>query len=173
MKNKFIFIIITIFFISCFYVFYKGLNQSNIYIPQTMKEKNLPIFVAKDFYLGNEIDSREIFKDKSFYIINIWASWCLPCKKEHSILMKLSESKSIKLIGLNYKDNLENAKKFLLELGNPYSYILIDQEGIVAVEFGAYGIPETYIVDKDKKIIKKFIGPLNNNSLKEIKLITK
>ena len=87
--------------------------------------------------------------------------------------MKLSESKSIKLIGLNYKDNLENAKKFLLELGNPYSYILIDQEGIVAVEFGAYGIPETYIVDKDKKIIKKFIGPLNNNSLKEIKLITK
>ena len=74
MKNKFIFIIIIIFFISCFYVFYKGLNQSNIYIPQTMKEKNLPIFVAKDFYLGNEIDSREIFKDESFYIINIWAS---------------------------------------------------------------------------------------------------
>ena len=87
--------------------------------------------------------------------------------------MKLSKNQSIKLIGLNYRDNLNNAKNFIKEFGNPYSQIIIDSDGTLSVEFGAYGVPETFIIDKNKKIIKKFIGPINKDIVQEIKLIIK
>jgi cytochrome c biogenesis protein CcmG/thiol:disulfide interchange protein DsbE len=87
--------------------------------------------------------------------------------------MELSKIQSVKLIGLNYRDNLNNAKDFINEFGNPYSQIIIDNEGTLSVEFGAYGVPETLIIDKDKKIIKKFIGPINKEIVEEIKLIIK
>jgi len=173
MKNNFFFIVIVSLFIFCFIIFYKGLNNSNIYVPNVDNKKNIPIFIAKDFFLENEVSSEEIFNDNNFYILNIWASWCVPCRNEHSILMTLSKNKSIKLIGLNYRDNLDNAKKFIDELGNPYSQILIDEEGALSVEFGAYGVPETFIINKDKKIIKKFIGPLNTELLQEIEMYLK
>jgi cytochrome c biogenesis protein CcmG/thiol:disulfide interchange protein DsbE len=170
MKNKFFLIVIILFLFFCFIIFYKGLDNSNVYKPNINQEKNIPNFVAKDFFLKNEVDSVKIFDGHNFYILNIWASWCLPCRNEHPILMELSKNKSIKLIGLNYRDNLNNANKFINELGNPYSQILIDENGILAVEFGAYGIPETFIIDKDKKIIKKFVGPLTKKLLKEIEI---
>ena len=173
MKNKSLLIITSLFIIFCFIVFYKGLNNSNIYTPSTGDIKNIPVFIAKDFYSENEVNSIDVFNNDNFYILNIWASWCVPCKKEHPLLMQLSGNQSVKLIGLNYRDNLDNAKNFIDELGNPYSRILIDKLGILAIEFGAYGVPETFIINKDKKIIKKFIGPLNQKTLKEIKLFLK
>ncbi len=173
MKNKFFLIIIILFLIFCFVIFYEGLNNSNIYKPNFETKKKLPVFTAKDFYFENEVSSEKVFDGSNFYILNIWASWCLPCKKEHPILMELSRNQSVKLIGLNYRDNLNNAKRFIDKFGNPYSKILIDKEGILAVEFGAYGVPETFIISKDKKIIKKFIGPLNQKLLEEIKLFLK
>tara|TARA_B100000787_G_C16130785_1_gene267253 strand:+ start:102 stop:623 length:522 start_codon:yes stop_codon:yes gene_type:complete len=166
--NLFIFAILLSF---CFVIFYKGLNNSNIYTPKIKDQKNIPSFKAKDFYSNVDIDSKKIFEANNFYIVNIWASWCVPCRKEHSLLMKLSKNNSVKLIGLNYRDNLSNAKKFIDELGNPYSQILIDNSGTLSVEFGAYGVPETFIINKDKKIIKKFIGPINQKILEEIKLL--
>jgi len=87
--------------------------------------------------------------------------------------MELSTNQSIKIIGLNYRDNLSNAKKFINEFGNPYTQILIDSDGTLGVEFGAYGVPETLIIDKNKKIIKKFVGPINEEILQEIKSIIK
>ena len=87
--------------------------------------------------------------------------------------MELSKNQSVKLIGLNYRDNLDNAKNFINEFGNPYSQIIIDNDGTLSVEFGAYGVPETFIVDKNKQIVKKFIGPINKEIVKEIKLIIK
>ena len=173
MKNKVFLILIVIFFIFCFVIFYKGLNNSSIYIPSSNDKKDIPFFIAKDFFSENKVDSETIFKDDNFYILNIWASWCQPCIKEHPMLMNLSKNENIKLVGLNYKDNLNNAKKFLKELGNPYSQILIDKNGTLAIEFGAYGIPETYIINRNKKVIKKFIGPLDYKSLKEIESFLK
>jgi len=173
MKNKIYLIIIISFFIFCFFIFYKGLNNSNIYTPKSDTKKNIPTFIAKDFHSKNQISSEKVFFDNSFYILNIWASWCVPCRKEHSILMELSKNRSIKLIGLNYRDKLNNAQKFIDELGNPYYQILIDKDGTLAIEFGAYGVPETFIINKDKKILKKFIGPLNKKILKEIELYLK
>ena len=87
--------------------------------------------------------------------------------------MKLNKNQSIKLIGLNYRDNLSNAKNFINEFGNPYSQIIIDDDGTLSVEFGAYGVPETFIIDKNKQIIRKFIGPINKDIIEEIKSIIK
>ena len=138
-----------------------------------MNKKNIPIFKAKDFNSNTYTTSEKVFEQNSYYIVNIWASWCIPCREEHSLLMELSKNQSVKLIGLNYRDNLKNAKKFINELGNPYSQILIDNNGTLSVEFGAYGVPETYLIDKNKKIIEKFVGPINNEIVKKIKVIVK
>jgi cytochrome c biogenesis protein CcmG, thiol:disulfide interchange protein DsbE len=173
MKNKLSLFGIIIILSFCFVVFFKGLNNSNIYSPKISKKKNIPIFEAKDFNSTAYLNSKKIFEEDIFYIVNIWSSWCVPCREEHSLLMRLSKSQSIKLVGLNYKDNLDNAKKFINELGNPYSQIIIDKDGTLGVDFGAYGVPETFLINKDKKIIRKFIGPINNEIVKEIKQIIK
>jgi len=173
MKNKFSLIIVIIFLSFCFTVFYKSLNNSNIYAPKINSEKSIPVFEAKDFNSSTYLNSEMIFEEDTFYIVNIWASWCVPCRIEHPLLMELSKNQSVKLIGLNYKDNLSNAKKFINKFGNPYSQIIIDNDGTLSVEFGAYGVPETFIIDKNKRIIKKFTGPINQKIIEEIKLIIK
>ena len=172
-KNKIIFSALLLFFAFCFIVLFKGLNNSNIYVPKEKTEKILKSFTSKDLYSENKISSDQIFVDSEFYVLNIWSSWCIPCRVEHPKLMQLSKNSSVKLIGLNYKDNPKNAKKFIDILGNPYSMIIIDENGTISIELGAYGVPETFIINKDKKIIKKFIGPLSEESIKEINLILK
>ena len=173
MKNKLNLLIITIFLGFCFIIFYKGLNNSNTYSPKIINKKDIPIFKAKGFNSNAYVASEKIFEQNIYYIVNIWASWCVPCRKEHSLLMELSKNRSIKLIGLNYKDNLNNARKFIKEFGNPYSQILIDNDGTLGVEFGAYGVPETFLIDKNKKIIDKFVGPIDKEIVEKIELIIK
>jgi cytochrome c biogenesis protein CcmG/thiol:disulfide interchange protein DsbE len=168
MKIKILPIFFTVIFIIFFLILYKGLQNPNIYSPKTDIKKNIPTFKAKLFDTDNQINSEEIFENEGFYLINIWASWCLPCRDEHPILISLKDQKNLKIIGLNYKDKNENAKKFLKEFDNPYDIIFVDQKGTIAIEWGAYGVPETFLI-YDKKIIKKIIGPLNENLLTEIK----
>ena len=134
---------------------------------------DIPIFSAELLFSNDELSSTEIFELDKFYLLNIWASWCVPCKDEHPILMNLNRIKSLKIIGLNYKDNEVNAKKFINQLGNPYSENLVDEDGKIAIELGAYGVPETFLINQEKKIIKKYIGPLNEKSFNEIKSILK
>jgi cytochrome c biogenesis protein CcmG, thiol:disulfide interchange protein DsbE len=173
MKKNFILLIVILFLIFCFIIFYKGLNNSNTYLPKISNKIDVPIFETIDFDSRDIINSKEIFREDIVYIVNIWASWCVPCRAEHPLLMKLSKNKSVKLIGLNYKDNLNNASKFISEFGNPYSQIIIDSDGTLSIDFGAYGVPETFIINKEKKIVKKFIGPINKKILEEINLIIK
>ena len=172
MKIKIFVTLLIIIFSIIFITFYKGLRNSNIYIPNISTEKNIPNFTAEIFDTNNEINSKKIFKSDKFYLVNIWASWCMPCRDEHLFLMNLSKNKKIKLIGLNYKDNFMNAKNFINKTGNPYSIILTDKDGIVAINWGAYGVPESFLIYKNK-IIKRYIGPLNNEILIEIEEIIK
>ena len=118
------------------------------------------------------MDSDKIFQKNKYYLVNIWASWCVPCREEHIFLMNLSNQKNIEIIGLNYKDNKKNAQNFLDELGNPFKMILFDQDGTISIEWGAYGVPETFLI-YNKKIIQRYIGPLDKNFLIEIKEIIK
>ena len=169
MKNRIISILIIISLILVFVIFYKGLNKSNFYEPKS-KIKNIPEFTALTFFKKEEVNSKNIFNKKKFYLFNIWASWCLPCRDEHPLLVDLSEDDQLEIVGLNYKDSLKNAEEFLNKLGNPYKKILIDRNGTKAIEWGAIGVPETFLVFQNK-IVKKFIGPLNTKSVEEIKQI--
>ena len=104
--------------------------------------------------------------------IDFWSSWCVPCRQEHPILMELAKNDNINVIGINYKDTKKNAKSFLEELGNPYNKIIFDNKGTVSIEWGAYGVPESFLINKNK-VIKKYIGPLNKSFTEEIKLFIK
>ena len=168
MKIKIIPLFSIIFFLIIFLFFYKGLQNSNIYVPKNNIKKDIPSFEVEIFDSDERITSEIIFKDSQFYLVNIWSSWCIPCRDEHSFLMELKAQKNLKIVGFNYKDNNKKARTFLKELGSPYEIILLDKDGTIAIEWGAYGVPETFLVF-NKKIIKKIIGPLNQNLLLEIK----
>ena len=172
MKNKLIPYSIILIFLIIFAVFYKSLKDTNIYTPETKINNDIPIFSAELLLSNENSNSTEIFELDKFYLLNIWASWCVPCRDEHSILMNLSKNNKLTIIGMNYKDNKKNAKSFLDELGNPYEKIIVDKNGTISIEWGAFGVPETFII-YNNKIIKKYIGPLNNELLIEIQKIIK
>ncbi|CBI75805.1 thiol:disulfide interchange protein (fragment) [Bartonella clarridgeiae 73] len=93
-------------------------------------------------------------------MINFWGSWCLPCRAEHPILIEIAKDKRFDLIGINYKDNQDNAQRFLNNFGNPFKLIGFDALGLTAINWGIYGPPETFILNKDSIIIGKHTGPL-------------
>ncbi|MCX5580848.1 DsbE family thiol:disulfide interchange protein [Kaistia terrae] len=98
-------------------------------------------------------------------LVNIWASWCVPCREEHPILEKLATDKRINLVGINYKDQAANARAFLGQMGNPYAAVGVDEKGRGSIDWGVYGVPETFLVGRDGKILFKFVGPLSEQSL--------
>ena len=172
MKNKILPIFITSIFIIIFIFFYKGLQNSNIYSPEAKINNKIPLFNGELFYSKKIINSSDLFKLDKFYLLNIWSSWCVPCRQEHPLLMNLRKNDNIDLIGINYKDTKINAKNFLSELGNPYRKIIFDKKGVNAIEWGAYGVPESFLI-KDGIIIKRYIGPLNQKLFSEIKKLIK
>ena len=169
MKNKIVPFLVFFFFIFVFFVFYKSLNQTNIYTPNVNLNKNIPEFEAKIFKSNERFSSKDFILNE-YYLINIWASWCAPCQIEHKYLMKLNKIKKLNLIGINYKDSKSNADNFLKNLGNPYDIILIDEDGKLSINWGAYGVPETFLIFNNK-IKKKYTGPLDETSVQEIKKI--
>ena len=172
MKNKLLPIIITSLFIIIFIFFYKGLQNSNIYTPETKINIKVPSFDAELLFEKKLINSSELFQVDKYYLLNIWSSWCVPCRQEHPLLMNLGKNKNLELIGINYKDTKINAKNFLSELGNPYRKIIFDKKGVNAIEWGAYGVPESFLI-KDGIIIKRYIGPLNQKLFSEINQLIK
>ena len=172
MRNKLLIISLISIFIIIFIIFYKGLQNTNIYSPKTNINNNVPLFSGELLYSKKTLHSSKIFEQKNFYLINIWSSWCVPCRQEHSLLMDLSKYQNIEIIGINYKDTITKAKIFLYELKNPYKKVIFDKDGTVAIEWGAFGVPESFLIRNDK-IIKRYIGPLNQESIEEIKLLIK
>ena len=172
MKKKLIPYSIILIFLFIFAVFYISLKDTNIYTPETKIKNDIPIFLADFLHLNENSTSTEIFELDKFYLLNIWASWCIPCRDEHPILMSLSKNNKLTIIGMNYKDIKKNAKSFLDELGNPYEKIIVDKSGTNAIEWGAFGVPESFII-YNNKIVNKYIGPLNHELLMEIQKIIK
>ena len=172
MKNKILPFSIILIFGIIFFIFYKSLQDSTIYTPDVNAKKEIPVFNTKDFFSGENMKSSSIFELDKIYLLNIWSSWCIPCRQEHSFLMNLNLNNKLTIVGMNYKDNMKNANNFLNELGNPYREIFIDLDGTIAIEWGAYGVPESFLI-YNNTIIKKYIGPLNNQLVNEINSLVK
>ena len=173
MKNKYLKILIIVFFIFLFFIFYYGLKQKDLYTPENSGMQKFPNLILHEFSTNKQISFDDILIDSNYYLVNIWASWCLPCRDEHLYLMQLKKSPSVKIIGINYKDKKNNAIKFLEKFGSPYAFILNDKDGTASIETGAYGVPESFILNKKKEIIKKIIGPIDQKEFKKVlKIIT-
>lgn len=93
-------------------------------------------------------------------VVNVWASWCVPCHDEAPLLLQLAQDKRIRLIGINYKDSSDNARRFLGRYGNPFGAVGVDANGRASIEWGVYGVPETFVVGRDGNIAYKLIGPV-------------
>ena len=143
-------------------VFFIALNKSSVYDTKNLVGQKITNIQLKHF-TNDRIITEEDFKKSNFTLINFWVSWCRPCRDEHPELLKLGDEKSLKLIGVNFKDKKNNAIEFLNNLGNPYDDLAKDELGKQSINLGIYGIPESILVDKDLVIIKKFIGPISKN----------
>ena len=168
MKNNKIFYFIVILIVAIFIVLLLGLKEEKNYSPQPETKKLNNSILLQELYSGKNIFLNDLLLENELNLINIWASWCSPCKAEHPYLINLNERFGINLIGINYKDNLDNSKKFLSDLGNPYDEVLVDSDGTKSIELGAIGVPETYLINNENKIIKKFIGPLDQDDYENI-----
>ena len=168
MKKKTFYIFLTLLFIFIFVLLFRGMHNVNVYKPSEIKNKNLVEFSSKDLFLNKNINIKELLVKKNFTIINIWSSWCAPCKLEHEKLMYLSNLENLTIVGLNYKDKPINAKQFINDLGNPYSKILTDFDGTISIQLGAYGVPESFLLNNKSSIIRKYIGPLTSDNISEI-----
>ena len=107
------------------------------------------------------------FKD-AVTVLNVWASWCVPCRDEAPLLIQLAADKRIRLVGINYKDQADNARRFLGRFGNPFAASGADASGRAAIEWGVYGVPETFIVGKDGSIAYKLVGPLTEDNIDSV-----
>ena len=165
--QKIIKITILLIFLFVIGIFYISLTRDTNYNTSSLINKKAPEFKIISFDDSNYY-TREDIKKNNYTLINFWASWCSPCRIEHPILIKLSQTKNLKILGINFKDKNTQAKKFLSELGNPYDLLAKDKDGKQSVRFGIYGIPESILVNKDFMIIQKFVGPLSSDDYKSI-----
>jgi cytochrome c biogenesis protein CcmG/thiol:disulfide interchange protein DsbE len=142
-------------------LFAVGLNPSrDIHeLPSPLIGKAAPEFALSDVMDESRVVSNAALKGQ-VYVLNVWASWCLPCRQEHAELLEISRQKVVPIIGLDYMDQRDKAKQLLQQLGNPYTAVPYDQDGRTAIDWGVYGAPETYLVNAKGQIVFKFISPI-------------
>lgn len=144
--------------------FYWGLFNSSDRLPSTLVGKAVPVFELPPIEGRAEgLSSGDLMGQVS--IVNVWASWCVPCRVEMPLLNELAARDTVAIFGINYKDDPKEALAFLDELGDPYTRIGADRAGRVAIDWGVYGLPETFVIDAEGRIAYKHIGPFNRQSL--------
>ena len=134
--------------------------------PSALLNKDVPIFESSSLYNAKDIIKTKDIKNKKT-LINFFASWCSPCKIEHPLFFEIRKKyPELYLLGFNHKDPTSDAKKYLEDDGNPYDFVGVDADGLIALEFGVFGLPETYLINEEGKIIFKFMGPITKDVLK-------
>ena len=142
--------------------------------PSALLNEKIPTFSIINLFDENETLSNINLKEK-IILINFFASWCAPCKVEHALFFDIKKQHpNLYIVGINHKDKTEDALKYLNINGNPYDYVGIDKDGSLGLDFGVFGLPETFLVNTSGQIIYKYIGPLTKKVIKsEIKILLK
>ena len=168
MKKIFLLIPSIIFFIVLIIFFYfLVIDRDPSEIPSALIKKKIPAFTTSSLFEKDDFISSKEF-GKQITLVNFFASWCGPCRIEHNYLQHLSNDKKIKIIGINYKDDPHQAIEWLEELGNPYDIVAVDTDGQIAINWGVYGIPETFIINKNKSILYRLVGPITEKKYDEL-----
>ena len=145
-------------FISIFLYF--SLNTTSSKLPSPLLGKIFPEIEAEDFYSDESVLLSDLFSD-NMSLVNVWASWCVTCRQEHQMMMKIANNKDLQLIGINYKDTRANGEKYLKVMGNPYDVIVFDPSGKIGLDLGVYATPETFLVNNKGVILYKHIGAID------------
>ncbi len=162
---------IAFFFLGCIvYAFFIGLSKNPREVPSILINQKIPDFNPVLIPSKEYFDATSLMTDE-VKIVNFFASWCPPCKVEHPQLMLLNQKKKVKIFGILKKDSDSNLEIFLKDLGNPYHAIIDDPKGATSINWGVYGLPETFIVDKKGKIRYKHIGPIMKSEMPNIQRI--
>ncbi len=146
-----------------------GLKLNPSEIPSPFINKPAPYFSAPKLNAPEEKLSPADLKGQ-VWLLNVWASWCVSCRGEHPVLNSLAQRNIVTIIGLNYKDDPVDADKWLATLGNPYNTSITDQEGRIGIDYGVYGVPETFVIDKQGLIRHKQTGPVSEQDIQNILL---
>jgi len=173
MKKKLLIIPSLLFLLILLTFFYLLIIERNpSEIPSNLLDKNVPKFETESLLKKERFISSKEFGNE-IILVNFFATWCLPCRDEHIYIKRFSNEKGIRVIGINYKDSSDNAVQWLKNLGNPYSDVPIDKDGRIAIDWGVYGIPETFIVNSKGIIKYRHVGPITKKIYKKINLLIK
>ncbi len=153
-------------FIGLVIIFIYGLQHDPRRIPSPLIDKPAPTFNLPTLHIPENTIQLDDLKGK-VSLINVWASWCVACRTEHPLLVEAAKTNKLNLYGLNYKDKREDALRWLELLGNPYIESVFDESGKIGIDYGVYGIPETFVLDKTGIIRYKHIGPVTKKDIDE------
>ena len=142
----------------------RGLSLDPKEIPSPLIDKPAPVFSLSQLDKPSEMIGTEQLRGQ-VWILNVWASWCVACRDEHPVLVEFSKTNAVPIYGLNYKDKREPAMNWLQQLGNPYTASIFDENGRVGIDFGVYGVPETFVIDKQGVIRYKKTGPVTQETI--------
>jgi len=171
MKKQLLKIPFIIFFLILLAFFYLLTIERNPYeIRSNLLNKSVPKFKTETLSKNKNFISSQEFGNE-IILVNFFATWCKPCRDEHKFINKFSKKDKIRVIGINYKDDTKNTDLWLKKLGNPYSDVPIDKDGRIAIDWGVYGIPETFIVNSKGIIKYRHIGPVTKKVYKKINFI--
>jgi cytochrome c biogenesis protein CcmG/thiol:disulfide interchange protein DsbE len=143
-----------------------GLTKDPHEVPSPLIDKSAPAFKLEQLHEAQAAFSPEDMKGK-VWMLNVWASWCVSCRVEHPLLVELSRRNVVPIVGLNYKDLRADGVQWLAKFGNPYSLSAYDADGRVGIDYGVYGVPETFLIDKQGVIRYKQIGPITPEALEK------
>ncbi|MGH8119385.1 MAG: DsbE family thiol:disulfide interchange protein [Gammaproteobacteria bacterium] len=144
-----------------------GLEHDPRLVPSPLIDKPAPLYILPDLRDASaNINSADL--RGQVFLLNVWASWCVACRIEHPVLMALAQKGKVRIYGLNYKDTRDEAIQWLERYGDPYIHSAFDQRGRVGIDYGVYGVPETFVVDRDGIIRYKHIGPVTPQAVDEI-----
>ena len=142
-----------------------GLTLNPREVPSPLIGKNAPAFELPRLHEPSSRFSPSELRGQ-VWLLNVWASWCASCRDEHPLLVELARSRAVPVYGLNYKDKRDDALRWLVQFGDPYVLSVVDLDGRIGIDYGVYGVPETYVIDKAGVIRYKQIGPLTSERLK-------